>query len=83
MSDILDQLADKIAGKLADFAPPQAPPADEPRLTTQALAKAIGVHPQTVRDWVRRGVPCLMVGNRPRFLRSEAEAWLLGQGAAR
>lgn len=80
MSDVLDQLADKIAGKLADFAPPPPPPVEAQRLTTQQLAKLLGVHAQTVRGWVRRGCPCLMVGNRPRFRVAETEAWLVAQG---
>jgi len=55
------------------------------RLRTRQLAEQEGVHPQTVRAWVRRGCPCLMVGRSPRFLLSEVEAWLLatgGKGAA-
>lgn len=74
----LEQLGDKIASKLADLTPP-AKPADAPRLTTIGLAKAINAHPQTVRNWVRRGCPCLMVGRSPRFLLAEVEAWLAGQ----
>ena len=48
------------------------------RLRTRQLAERVGVHPQTVRAWVKRGCPCLMVGRSARFLVSEVEAWLLG-----
>lgn len=46
-------------------------------LTPRQTAEILGVHPKTLRTLMRRdGLPCVWVGRRRRFDRSEVARWL-------
>lgn len=48
-------------------------------LTIQELADKMRVHYQTVRSWMRRGLPVTKVGNVVRIDEKEAMEWLKAQ----
>ena len=60
-------------------------PASE-NLSTVAAAELLGIHPETLRDWARRGIVPIAgrvgTGPRPkyRFRRAELLRWLAGDG---
>ena len=46
-------------------------------LSAREVAQLLGVHPKTLPTLIRRdGLPCLWVGRRRRFDRSEVNRWL-------
>ncbi len=46
-------------------------------VTVEELAGALGLAPQTIRNWVAlRQIPYLRVGGKTRFRRKSIEAWL-------
>lgn len=50
-----------------------------PGLNQRDVARALGKHPQSIRNWTRQGLPCERIG---RFLRYDVEAcraWLVGR----
>jgi excisionase family DNA binding protein len=52
----------------------------EKLMTVEELADALGLAPQTIRNWVAmRRLPYLRIGGRTRFRRESLEAWLLDQ----
>jgi excisionase family DNA binding protein len=60
---------DRSAGSLA-----------EPLLDPQAAARLLSVKPSWVYEAVRsRRIPHLKIGRHIRFLRSDLEAWIVGQ----
>ena len=48
-------------------------------LTIQEFADKMRVHYQTVRTWVRNGLPVTKIGNIVRINEEEAMAWLKAQ----
>ncbi len=46
-------------------------------VTVEELAEALGLAPQTIRNWVAlRQIPYLRIGGKTRFRRTSIEAWL-------
>lgn len=49
----------------------------EKLVTVEELAEALGLAPQTIRNWVAlRQIPFVRIGGRTRFLKRSIEAWL-------
>jgi excisionase family DNA binding protein len=52
----------------------------EELLTVRELAKFLKLHPKTVYEWVaRHAVPCIRLGRRVRFSKSDVSRWLQAQ----
>jgi excisionase family DNA binding protein len=52
----------------------------EKLMTVEELADALGLAPQTIRNWVAlRRLPYLRIGGRTRFRRDSLRAWLAKQ----
>lgn len=45
-------------------------------LTPQEAAVVARVHVQTVRDWLRAGLPAVKAGRRSRIRRGDLDAWM-------
>lgn len=62
------QDSDRISGRKLLF---------ENLISVEELAGALGLAPQTIRNWVAmRKIPFLRVGGKTRFRRQSIEAWL-------
>lgn len=52
-------------------------------VNTKIVATILGVHPETLRDWSRRGLHCLpapdQMGSRFRWDATELNAWVQGR----
>ncbi|MCO5142091.1 MAG: helix-turn-helix domain-containing protein [Oligoflexia bacterium] len=49
----------------------------EKLMTVEELADALGLRPQTIRNWVAmRRLPYLRIGGKTRFRRESLEVWL-------
>lgn len=49
----------------------------EKLLTVEELAEALGLAPQTIRNWVAlRKIPFLRIGGKTRFRKRSIEMWL-------
>jgi excisionase family DNA binding protein len=57
----------------------------EPLLTADRVSELLGIPRPSVYDYARRQhnpLPCLEIGRRRRFIRSDVERWLDGQRPA-
>lgn len=48
----------------------------EPFLTIDAVAAHLSVHANTLRSWMKQGMPCYRIGRVVRFKASEVDAWV-------
>lgn len=48
---------------------------NEHTMKVDDVAQLFSIHPQTVRAWTRRGLPCRRVGKFLRFSRRECLQW--------
>ena len=75
VQDDLHALRDEIADLRAELAEPKP----EQRLTRKELATVWRVSMRHVDNLRREGMPCILVGESPRFLLSAVEPWLRGR----
>lgn len=54
---------------------------DAAYLTIDGLAARLGVHRNTIKNWIKRGLPVLKIGRTVRIPTAEAEAWLRTGGS--
>lgn len=47
--------------------------------TIEAFAERLSVHPNTIKSWLKRGLPSVKVGSVRRILVERADAWLAGE----
>ena len=45
-------------------------------LTTHELARLLKLNPETIRRWVKKGMPCIRAGNHYRFVLNDVLKWL-------
>ena len=87
MSDSVDlivttrsALREIIRDALADALRGQEKPAPE-LMSAEELAKRIGVHARTVRNWVLHGCPHVRAGRKLRFREPDVLQWLEERGS--
>ena len=88
LDEVVALLADKVASRLItqleDFGLGPVSPTEPLPLTTDELASAKKVSPQTVRKWAKQGAPHTDIGGgRQRWQYSQVEAWLVARGSAK
>ena len=54
----------------------------EKLLNAKEVADILGVSRQTVYNWRKKGLPCVVVNNIPYYRSSEVSEWLNGQSLA-
>jgi hypothetical protein len=72
---MLESVAEKAARKVLDELP-RAAPERAPLVDQAGVAKHLGVTVRTVYALRKKGGPCVLVGDAPRFDVDEVMAWL-------
>lgn len=72
-----EQLAELIRAAVEEALAEQRQDLAPALLDRAGIARALGISPSTVDRLRRDGLPCVLIGDSPRFLAAECVSWLL------